>query len=768
MRDLLLGDQVVPPEWSRRFSDYYSQLREWINTSAYPALMVGPLQSDPMVTAIPTEIAKIGEDLEKRKPIPIALVGVTGVGKSTLLNALLEEDFLPVGAIGSQTAAFVTIQYAPSWEITCEYIDLSELERLFSDASMEIDESSESGSPEDRDAAQRKIRALLGLADDESLPPKEKLEEGPSSSIRETVAFGTRTFTSSDKWKEELELHAKGRLWPITKAIDVRGPFKMLESGVVISDLPGAGDLNRARLDRAATAVRDAGQILIAADGRGLQASLIDQLEGVGQLPHRLFMGGERLQVILVGTSLDAKVPDPETDEKQVLDLGIEPCKATEPNVFRAICDRWTSHVRAQFVNWLREKAAQFLPNLDEHERAMRVDQLMQAVEIIPTSAKDWTRHTKKRKMRWCRNPEDTGLPELKLRINALADSQIQTTIEALGRRLVELSESVLSAIERSENALGANIDAILSAIENSHASMKEAQDHQVQIVENLRLNVLDRFQQIRERVTDKIENAASRMREVGRKQVQTHLDGLHWASLRATVRNEGSWFVVSRQKSVNLRDAMGGEVVRLVPQAWVQIADERLRTEIESARKQVLITLSEFTEQLQGLIQSDLVDPISQRTAEQLFESSKQSAQMAIDESSRNCTELLGKTSKELQEQVNSAVVASLKGVCDDCTGDYGVGWKNRSVARIINGTEEVARDAEQRCVEIADEAFESLKQSVLAFCDTARAEMVKMGERIPVILRDAMRRERLATPEELRKRLCAARVASPSAPAA
>src|SRR4051812_43387182 len=121
--DQSLSNQTVPPAWSSRFDEYFEDLKQWVERSAYPALVQGPLKTDPTVTSIPSELHRLEEELKRSQPIPIALVGLTGVGKSTLLNALLEEEFLPVGVIGSQTAAFVTISYAPQWEVTCEYID---------------------------------------------------------------------------------------------------------------------------------------------------------------------------------------------------------------------------------------------------------------------------------------------------------------------------------------------------------------------------------------------------------------------------------------------------------------------------------------------------------------------------------------------------------------------------------------------------------------------------------------------------------------------
>jgi hypothetical protein len=763
--DKLLKQQTVPPVWSLRFTEYLATLKKWIEESAYPALVQGPLKTEPSITAIPSELARLEEDLARSRPIPIALVGLTGVGKSTLLNALLEQEFLPVGVIGSQTAAFVTISYAPEWEVTCEYIEELELLQIFEEAGAEVDDKNETGSPEARERAEKKVRALLTLKDDAPLPSREDLRAGAPGYLREIVASRQRRFIADVDWREQLILHAKGRYWPITKTIDVRGPFEMLQSGVVISDLPGAGDLNRARAHQAAAAIKDAGQVLIAADGRLLQTSLMDQLEGAGRLPHRLFMNNENVQLILVGTSLDKGLPDPDDDPGQVRELGLDPASANVFDVFSAVRSEWTKAVRPLFAAWLRTKSLEFLPDLSEDERNQRVDQILTRVVVVPTSAKDWVRYKRDKKMQVCRVPDDTGLPELRGHINALADLQIATTVGALEQKIELLRESVLDSVERSETALGADIQGIVSAIERSRQRMQEVQDRHVQIVEDLRLSVLDRFRQIRETLGDKIQNAALKMREMGRKQVQTHLSDLHWQSLRATVNHQGLW-VTRNGRQVNLRDAMGGEMTRLVPQAWSRIADDRIRKQIEGAREQILSTLTEFTSGIRSVVDAEVADDLSRRTVDRLFEASLGRAETKIEQSVKRVTDLLGQTSKDMQQRVDEAVDQSLGGVCGDCSEDAGVGWRLRSVTRIVEGTGEVAEQTEKRCMAIADEVFERLEKSIVSFCKSAVTEMEKMGENVPDVLKDAVARSRLTTPQSQKAVLEGARASAPAAP--
>jgi hypothetical protein len=251
----------------------------------------------------------------------------------------------------------------------------------------------------------------------------------------------------------------------------------------------------------------------------------------------------------------------------------------------------------------------------------------------------------------------------------------------------------------------------------------------------------------------------------MGREQVQTHLADLHWASLRATVNHQGFW-VTGKLRQVNLRDAMGGQMTKLVPQAWSRIADDRLGKQIEEAREQILSTLTEFTTAIRSAVDTEVADDLSKRTVSRLFEASLGRAETKIEQSVKKVTDLLGQTSKDMQQRVDEAVDLSLVGVCGDCSEDFGAGWRLRSVSRIVEGTGEVAQHAEKRCLEIADEVFDKLEKSVIGFCKTAVAEMEKIGENVPDVLKDAVATSRLTTPQAQKAVLESAHAAAPAAP--
>jgi hypothetical protein len=240
-------------------------------------------------------------------------------------------------------------------------------------------------------------------------------------------------------------------------------------------------------------------------------------------------------------------------------------------------------------------------------------------------------------------------------------------------------------------------------------------------------------------------------------------LNGLHWRSLRATVDsgNVGIW-TTGAGRNVNLRDAMGGEMTRLVPQAWSMLADERIRNRTDNLRAQVATILQAFTVQIRHFVEGELTDMVSRRTVTILLDAALKGADATIEQSARRVTDLLGQTSKEMQKLVDKAVDLSLVEVCAACSADSGQGWTARSVQRIVEATTQVAEQAEQRCIDIADGAFERIEQSAIALCNAAVAEMESISGSLPTVLNNTQR-TRMSAPLGFRDLLRNARTAAP-----
>src|SRR5262249_52965112 len=154
------------------------------------------------------------------------------------------------------------------------------------------------------------------------------------------------------------------------------------------------------------------------------------------------------LQIVIVGTSLDNKLPDPETSPEQIAELGLDPASSAPHDIFLAIASRWGTLVRSQLREWLSRLAGDFIEGRDA--RATQVALIMNSVDIIHSSALDWKRFTKSRPAKVCASVDETGIPALRARIARLAEAQVASTLQQLSKRLEELDAAVFAAIERS------------------------------------------------------------------------------------------------------------------------------------------------------------------------------------------------------------------------------------------------------------------------------------------------------------------------------
>jgi hypothetical protein len=564
------------------------------------------------------ELAAAERLLEKKPELPIAFLGPSQQGKSSLINALLGENILAVGgAVGACTCVITSIHHHLSPEFRAE-IDLISLKDWKSElramqAAMNA-KPSEDDTEDDRKeweseqkAAHEKFISVYRQEPPEDLTPfleHEKLSlpvkiASAMSSEKPIIIVEENARTLRNNVRHYLvgrEQHDDAHFWPLISRVRIYGNFPVLANGIVLVDLPGLNDPNPAREQVTKRYLNDARYLWLICNSQTGIDRVFTQLLRDNSLLHTLYMDGRLDAFSVVTTRID------DINLGAILEqMGIDPDDFdgdhTKPLSFRR--KEITSHVQKNL-----SEIAHDIASRAEHA-SVREDffRRVQAVPVFPVSTNAYLHATDRmplyRGMQL--TPEESHIPQLISHLNTITQEQsFRTQIDASYRRLKLLHEQVhsffLNQIRSVEldSAAARREWELLSKV--GAQAVADGQDglHDLQIRSEAALT--ERCSSFDQKLTELENRAGTALNSVFRS-----WEGIHWRSLQAAVRRGGEWYSSSTGREFNFSRDVARAYLDQIPFVWEEFFGVHLAALINDASKGTQAELHKTAERIKG-----------------------------------------------------------------------------------------------------------------------------------------------------------------------
>jgi hypothetical protein len=403
----------------------------------------------------------------RKEPLPVCFLGGAGVGKSTLLNAVVggTRSLLPAGGVGPLTALATRIAFAekPFFEARYHGGDkvnqvLFTLERAFTaDGTAATEDVGEvvpksAGTRSEKRTAYTQLAALLIRGDQfktqdvpylmdglrralgaeprwnatiapEDLRRIERLAEvlsNPDRTRRVELVPGAEA-----AFYKELHEHAAGALAPVIRELEVGYNSPILKSGLVLVDLPGVGVANDEYQEVTAEWIRKARAVVLVVDRAGFtkaSADLLKETTFLNSLLHDSPDEPDPARLVVVATKLDQPASE-EIERIQDLDPdNAQPFAHYFEDVCRRAIEVMRNQVETQLVSFVEDGSS---VNRDARDEVVK--RVVAGLSVHPLSATEYrallrgNENVPKR----LKKIEDSGIPAFQQSLLAMAASRL-------------------------------------------------------------------------------------------------------------------------------------------------------------------------------------------------------------------------------------------------------------------------------------------------------------------------------------------------------
>lgn len=780
----------------------------WFEQYAKPFLQkYGPER----LSSLESDYLRLKRLMEKPEAVTICFLGNSGVGKSTLLNALAAGDrqVLPAGGIGPLTAQATEVRYNPERQFRVTYHPKGHLWKLTFALEARLN------------AEKREAMRMSGGACDELLPngsdlaveltaadiadaidranvdgdarEVEVLHDGLDGYIKQAKnivcgdQFSDRSLNylvdalrlacgQAIKWNSQIDGmdlerikrvqqilkspksdrtherregsdpagflhdmvdHAAGFLSPLIERIEVGWPSDLLQSGVVLVDLPGVGIAQDAYRNVTSSYVREkARAVIVAVDRAGPTESTVELLRTSGYWERLIGASDDPASdacAMLIAVTRVDDVTQTEW-EKRVSALPPGAPRPKKREVFAQLVEEFKPRMKAQISEQLAkigESSNKSVNTAREQARASILDSL----EIHPVSAPELKKilADDEDARPFLSDIEQTGVPKLQRSLMTLAANERAARME-----------EIQTVTERLATALHGEIQLIASTWQEDNRAESEAER-----LESALKPVLDdkkgeyraraaAFREyLEETVQAKIEALVLEARSVAEEEVAKYLYRLrnaHWATLRAAVRRGGSFY---GSQNINLPEDITSYFQEPMAAVWGQklLRDMRKRTgDLSDDLVQMVQELCDWANEHGGATVNKKMLATQQERIVLLAEQMKSVGKEAVDE-------LRDTVKNELAKTIRGPIKAS----CDKFVregNDLGPGVKYRIIELFNSLARTATESAKGPAIKILTENAARVRADIQAELRTGGNPIQDTGDLIVEKHEDRIRR--------------------------
>jgi len=628
------------------------------------------------------ELDMIRSLIEKPDRLRIALVGTTGAGKSTFLNAILGQEILPVGVMQPCTAFVTSVTHSPNpaYQVGIQFCTPEEWNRdLINLVSAlkpgENDDGGDSFGDSKRlvEAAKKRISAVYGNCIDNGHDPDILLKMDLPSEVVRIFESGSEEKNQFDEAKDMLSylrklIRGESTLWPLIKQVNISGPYDCISGGLELIDLPGLNDPNEARVEITREFLRTSPFVwVIFPMVRGLTQDIRMILQEE-KLLRTLVLSGTYDALSLVGTKAD------DIDTNIAPQLGL-PEDCSDEELIQSYREQTVVEARKQLEQMVRDLAGVS----DDGKTLERMIDIARTVRVHTISASAYNKLKgvgRLRKDYGIHNENDTGIPDVLQHLSEIGTGAGESfNAETSLTRLDQLRDEISFFFRGKTQSTTPEMEQARFRIERE----KENFSRTIQGVQNTANGELKSF---RERFLGKIDPLFAKSVQ-GVKRITLGWQSIHWATLRAIVQRDGTFKSPSTGRSYDLNENLAEPLLGQLPVSWEQYFTDDLGRVTGDFVVRISESGRNFCEKTSLIIEL-LFNKKDQDIENQLLWFQDKVSLLANNAKSRVLAQVMERR-RELAAKMPRVAFERMKPGYEDAKMECGAGMKKRILGKIM-----------------------------------------------------------------------------------